>query len=58
MCAFNQMPETVVLTSLSQNNEAKLKKDGAAANFEKSKLHLDTNSQALIEVLKEALNHA
>jgi hypothetical protein len=52
------MPETVVLTSLSQNNEAKLKKDGAAANFEKSKLHLDTNSQALIEVLKEALNHA
>jgi len=52
------MPETVVLTSLSQNNEAKLKKDGAAANFKKSKLHLDTNSQALIEVLKEALNHA
>lgn len=48
----------VVLSSLSQNNEAKLKKDGAAAYFEKSKLHLDTNSQALIEVVKEALNHA
>jgi CheY-like chemotaxis protein len=48
----------VVLSSLSQKNEAKLKKDGAAAYFEKSKLHLDTNSQALIAVVKEALNHA
>ena len=63
LCALKKDPVTakipvVVLSSLSQKNEAKLKKDGAAAYFEKSKLHLDTNSQALIEVVKEALNHA
>lgn len=32
----------VVLSSLSQKNEAKLKTDGATAYFQKSKLHLDT----------------
>lgn len=45
----------VVLSSLSQKNEAKLKKDGAAAYFEKSKLQLATDSQALIEVIKVTL---
>jgi twitching motility two-component system response regulator PilH len=49
-----QIP-VIVLSSLSQKNEAKLKKDGATAYFEKSKLHLDANSQALIAVVKEAL---
>ncbi len=48
----------VVLSSLSQKNEAKLMKDGATAYFEKSKLHLDTNSQALIKLVEEALAHA
>lgn len=45
----------VVLTSLSQKNEAKLKKDGAAAYLEKSKLHLDVDSQALLELVKTTL---
>ena len=45
----------VVLSSLPQRNETRLKKDGAAAYFEKSKLHLDTNSQALLEVVKATL---
>ena len=48
----------VVLSSLSQKNETKLKQDGATAHFEKSKLHLDTDSQALIEVVKKAVAHA
>jgi len=47
----------VVLSSLSQKNEAKLKKDGATAYFEKSKLHLDTDSLALLQIVKEALAH-
>jgi CheY-like chemotaxis protein len=52
-----QIP-VVVLSSLSQKNETKLKRDGATAYFEKSKLHLDTDSQALIELVKNALAHA
>jgi len=51
-----QIP-VVVLSSLPQKNEAKLKQDGAKAYFEKSKLHLDSNSQSLIQVVKEALAH-
>lgn len=47
----------VVLSSLSQRNEAKLKKDGATAYFEKSKSHLDTDSHALLGVVKAALDH-
>jgi CheY-like chemotaxis protein len=45
----------VVLSSLPQTNETRLKKDGAAAYFEKSKLGLDTDSQSLIQVVIEAL---
>lgn len=48
----------VVLSSLSQKNEAKLKTDGATAYFQKSKLHLDRGSEALIQVVKEALANA
>ena len=48
----------VVLSGLSQKNEAILKKEGATAYFEKSKLHLDTDCQPLIEVVKEALARA
>lgn len=52
-----QIP-VIVLSSLSQKNEARLKKDGASAYFEKSKLHLDTDSLALLEVVKAALAQA
>jgi hypothetical protein len=34
-----------------------LRKDGATAYFEKSKLRLDADSQPLIEVVKEVLAH-
>ena len=49
-----QIP-VVVLSSLSQMNEAKFIKDGAAAYFEKSKLRLDADSQALLEIVKVAM---
>jgi CheY-like chemotaxis protein len=52
--ATAQIP-VVVLSSLAQKNEAKLKKDGASAYFEKSKLHLDTDSRVLLEVVRGAL---
>lgn len=45
----------IVLSSLPQKNETRLKKDGATAYFEKSKLNLDTNSQSLLEMVKAAL---
>lgn len=45
----------VVLSSLPQKNESKLKKDGAAAYFEKSKLQLDVDSHVLLEVVRAAL---
>jgi CheY-like chemotaxis protein len=49
-----QIP-VVVLSSLSQKNETKLIEEGATAYFEKAKLHLDTDSRALLEVVKMAL---
>jgi CheY-like chemotaxis protein len=52
-----QIP-VVVLSSLSQGNAARLIEDGAAAYFEKSKLHLDTDPQALLKVVKVALAKA
>lgn len=45
----------IVLSSLPQKNETRLKKDGATAYFEKSKLNLDTNSQSLLEMVNAAL---
>ncbi len=45
----------IVLTGLSQGNEIKLKKAGAAAYIEKSQLHLETGAEALIEAVKRAL---
>lgn len=45
----------IVLSSLPQKNETRLKKEGAVAYFEKSKLHLDTGSRALLEVVKTTL---
>ena len=43
----------IVLSSLSQKNEAKLKKVGAVAYFEKSKLELDQNSESLLHIVKK-----
>jgi CheY-like chemotaxis protein len=45
----------LVLSGLSGQNEIRLKKDGAAAYFEKSKLRLDTDPDALIDIVKNAL---
>ena len=47
----------VVLSSLFQQNEAKMKKDDATAHFEQSRVHLNANSLALRDG-KEALNYA
>lgn len=46
----------IVLSSLPQTNEARLKRDGATAYFEKSKLELDHNAEALVEIVQKALN--
>ena len=43
----------IVLSSLSQNNETKLKKVGATAYFEKSRLELD--QQSLVNIVKRTL---
>ena len=61
--ALKQDPATaqipvVVLSSLPQNNETKLKADGAIAYFEKSRLNLDTNFQALLEMVEATLAEA
>jgi CheY-like chemotaxis protein len=45
----------IVLSSLSQKNEERLKSDGAAAYFEKSRLDSTNGSQALIDTIKETL---
>ena len=43
----------VVLSGLSQKNEAKLKTAGATAYFEKSKLDLDSKSGELVHLVAE-----
>ena len=45
----------IVLSSLSQKNDTQLKKLGATAYFEKSKLALDQHSNALIDIVKRTL---
>ena len=45
----------IVLSSLAQKNETKLVKDGATAYFEKSKLELEGNSEALLAIVKKTL---
>ena len=49
-----QIP-VIVMTGLSQRNEAKLKKAGAAAYFEKALLKLDESADALIPVVQNAI---
>jgi two-component system cell cycle response regulator DivK len=45
----------IVLSSLPQSNEAKLKEHGAVAYFEKAKLGIDTGSAALLRATEAAL---
>jgi CheY-like chemotaxis protein len=45
----------IVLSSLAQKNEEKLKKEGATAYFEKSRLNLDNSSEPLIQIVKKTL---
>ncbi len=46
----------VVLSSLPQINEQKLKGEGATAYFEKSRLDLDNDSEALLQIVAETLD--
>jgi CheY-like chemotaxis protein len=46
----------IVLSSLPQKNENKLKEAGATAYFEKSQLGLDQHSESLINIVKRTLD--
>jgi len=46
----------VVLSSLPQINEQKLKGEGATAYFEKSRLDLDNDSEALLHIVADTLD--
>jgi len=59
--ALKKCPRTaaipvIVLSSLTQKNDAKLMKEGATAYFEKSKLQLDHNCETLLQVVKRTLD--
>jgi DNA-binding response OmpR family regulator len=45
----------IVLTGLSQKNEAKMKKAGAAFYLEKSSIGLEKNSEGLLQVIEGVL---
>lgn len=45
----------IVLSSLSQANEVRLIKDGAAAYFEKSQMLLENNSDLLVKTIAKIL---
>jgi CheY-like chemotaxis protein len=49
-----QVP-VIVLSGLSQRNEARLKEAGATAYFEKSRLDLDSHSDVLVQVVRRTL---
>ena len=51
--ARTKLLPVVVLSGLSQKNEAKLKTAGATAYFEKSKLDLDSNSGELVRMVED-----
>jgi len=46
----------IILSSLPQKNEQRLRKEGAAAYFEKSKLELDNNSESFLHIVKRMLD--
>jgi len=52
-----QIP-VIVLTGLSQKNEAKLKNAGAAAYIEKASLDLEQNASTLIQTVERLLGRA
>jgi CheY-like chemotaxis protein len=54
--ALTALMPVVVLNSLPQKNEYKLKEEGATAYFEKSQLDLGQNSESLINIVKKALD--
>lgn len=54
-CALTARVPVIVLSSLSQNNEVKLKKMGAIAYFEKSKLELDQHSESFLHIVRRIL---
>jgi CheY-like chemotaxis protein len=45
----------VVLSSLPKSNERQLKKEGAAAYFDKSSLRLDQNADSIVDVVRKIL---
>jgi CheY-like chemotaxis protein len=46
----------IVLSSLAEQNAAKLREEGAAAFFPKSRLLLDKNLMGLLEVVRDVLD--
>jgi CheY-like chemotaxis protein len=48
----------VVLSSLPQSNERKLKRDGATAYFDESSLHLHEHSDSLIQIVNKMLGES
>ncbi len=48
----------IILSSLPRKNEQKLRAEGAAAYFEKSKLELDRKSESFLNIVKRILNGA
>jgi|HubBroStandDraft_1064217.scaffolds.fasta_scaffold00085_45 CheY-like chemotaxis protein len=54
--ALTMLIPVIVLSSLSQKNENKLKEAGATAYFEKSQLGLDQHSESLINIVKRTLD--
>jgi CheY-like chemotaxis protein len=54
--ALTALIPVIVLSSLPQTNENKLKKEGATAYFEKSKLELDQHSESLVHIVKRTLD--
>lgn len=53
---FMKNTPVIVLTGLSQRNEAMLKKAGAAAYIEKSVLGLERNADALLEAVRHLMS--
>jgi CheY-like chemotaxis protein len=46
----------VVLSSLPQSNESKLKEEGAVAYFEKARLNIDNGSTLLLQAVESVLS--
>lgn len=54
-CPITRPIPVIVLSGLSQKNEAKLRAAGAVAYFEKSNLALDGDGQALIQAIQQVV---